>query len=61
VRFRYPGGITDHDLYDLRIYLESSDLKEVEAAARRMDRRAVANGQMSPEDYRNLWNETYRP
>lgn len=54
--YPYPAGIEDRDFYDLQTYLEGGT-EESQHAARRMDERAVANGQLSPEGFRATWGE----
>lgn len=54
--YAYPAGCKDQDFYDLQTYLEGGT-EESRHAARRMDERAVANGQLSPEGFRATWGE----
>lgn len=54
--YRYPEGCEDVDFYDLQTYLEGGT-EESQHAARRMDERAVAAGQQSPEDFLATWDE----
>jgi hypothetical protein len=50
----------DQDFNDLQAYLEGGTA-EAQAAAKRLDQRAVDNGQISPGLYRETWGELPRP
>lgn len=52
--FEYPPGVTDRDTYDLQTYLEGG-WEESQAAAERLDRRSVLQGQMSLQEYEAIW------
>lgn len=52
--FEYPPGIQDLDGYDAQTYLEGGT-KEALAAAERLDRRSVTQGQMPLRDYVQAW------